>query len=198
MSLWFCLWWNRYVAVKDHLDQDGLKRVLIITSNTWGLLALVLLLGYGIVDIPRHLWASSDIKRKLRHLQFKAAKLSTEIAEAESTEETINGDVRAMAGRVKQGDALRKYVNIVLLKANLDDGEGIRSKADIKKKSVVSVSNFQPASHLVFLQCHLVVPALFDLLIAIYSGACAILLLMLPQLADIHNRLVRNWIVHGY
>eukprot|EP00041_Stephanoeca_diplocostata_P033873 m.1130343 g.1130343 ORF g.1130343 m.1130343 type:complete len:710 (-) comp24422_c0_seq2:993-3122(-) len=113
-----------YVAVKDHLDQDGLKRVLIITSNTWGLLALVLLLGYGIVDVPRNLWTSSDIKRKQRHLQFKAAKLSTEIAEAESTEETINTDVRTMAGRVKQGDPLRKYVNIVLLKANLDDGEG--------------------------------------------------------------------------
>jgi len=76
------------------------------------------------VDVPRGLWTSSNVKRKQRYLQFKAAKLSTEIADAESNEAEINAEVKAIAGRVKQGDPLRKYVNIILLKANLDDGEG--------------------------------------------------------------------------
>lgn len=36
--------------------RDGIKQIVIAASNTWGLLMLVVMLGYGLVDVPRWLW----------------------------------------------------------------------------------------------------------------------------------------------
>ena len=59
-------------------------RVLAATaSNTWGLFLLVLLLGYGLVEVPRTCWYSSRSSYMLQYMQFKLAKLSVEKSEAE-------------------------------------------------------------------------------------------------------------------
>jgi LMBR1-like membrane protein len=64
--------------------------VLAITaSNTWGLFLLVLLLGYGLVEIPRLLWNYSKRQYTLDRLRFKIAKMSIETIEAEEELEDV-------------------------------------------------------------------------------------------------------------
>lgn len=55
----------------------------ITAANTWGLFLLVLLLGYGLVEIPRSYWLSSSHDYLLAKTYFKAAKMSSEKAAAE-------------------------------------------------------------------------------------------------------------------
>lgn len=57
--------------------------ICITASNTWGLLLLVILMGYGLVEIPRNVWNSAKLEYKLAHAYFKVSKLSIEREEAE-------------------------------------------------------------------------------------------------------------------
>lgn len=68
------------------------------------------------------MWLKANPEQHLRYLYFRAATLSAEMEDAEHNEEEVNAEVKNVAGVVKQGDPLRKYVNIVLLRANLDPG----------------------------------------------------------------------------
>lgn len=61
----------------------------VTASNTWGLFLLVLLLGYGLVEVPRSIWNNSKRGYTLSKTQFKIAKLSTEKSEAEEELEDV-------------------------------------------------------------------------------------------------------------
>lgn len=58
-----------------------LRAIAASASNTWGLFWLVLLLGYGLVEVPRSIWHSASTLHTLNHSYFRAAKLSQERAE---------------------------------------------------------------------------------------------------------------------
>ena len=53
--------------------------------NTWGLLVLTVLLGYGLVEVPRSLWNASRRVWSLNYCYFKAAKLYSDMCEAADT-----------------------------------------------------------------------------------------------------------------
>ena len=66
-----------------------LQTIGITAANTWGLFLLVLLLGYGLVEIPRSYWNSSRHQHLLIKTYFKASKLMTEKADAEENLEDV-------------------------------------------------------------------------------------------------------------
>eukprot|EP00054_Salpingoeca_dolichothecata_P021195 m.135197 g.135197 ORF g.135197 m.135197 type:complete len:713 (-) comp23900_c0_seq1:167-2305(-) len=125
-----------YVAAKSHLDASGLKQVVIGASNTWGLFLVICLLGYGLVDVPRWLWQRYNLDHTLRRYQFRAAKLSTELANAEETHDEIIISIRGISGKVSQTDPLRKYVNIMMKKASTTFDEESDVYTDFQKGDV--------------------------------------------------------------
>ena len=64
-----------YVAVQPslHLTWDRTKAIAAAASNTWGLFVLVLLLGYGLIEVPRNLWNRSQRGYQLQHAHFKVS-----------------------------------------------------------------------------------------------------------------------------
>ncbi|ELW53491.1 LMBR1 domain-containing protein 2 [Tupaia chinensis] len=80
-----------YVAVNPrlHLEWNQLQTIGIAAANTWGLFLLVLLLGYGLVEIPRSYWNGAKKGYLLMKTYFKAAKLMTEKADAEENLEDV-------------------------------------------------------------------------------------------------------------
>uniref|UniRef100_A0A3P8VUL9 LMBR1 domain containing 2a n=1 Tax=Cynoglossus semilaevis TaxID=244447 RepID=A0A3P8VUL9_CYNSE len=74
-------------------------------ANTWGLFLLVLLLGYGLVEIPRLYWLSSSLGHLQAKTYFKVAKMAVE------------KEVAAVNDSVKYNHSLRKCVNTILTKA---------------------------------------------------------------------------------
>lgn len=69
--------------------RNQLQTIGIAAANTWGLFLLVLLLGYGLVEIPRSHWNGAKRGYLLMKTYFKAAKLMTEKADAEENLEDI-------------------------------------------------------------------------------------------------------------
>eukprot|EP00061_Rhincodon_typus_P001564 g15151.t1 len=72
-----------------HPRRYKLQTIGITAANTWGLFLLVLLLGYGLVEIPRSYWNAARRGHLLTKTQFKVAKLMTEKADAEETLEDV-------------------------------------------------------------------------------------------------------------
>ncbi|KAJ7386607.1 LMBR1 domain-containing protein 2 [Desmophyllum pertusum] len=74
-----------YVIVKPDLHLDGtyLKIIGITASNTWELLLLVFLMGYGLVECPRTTWKHARLEFQMAHAYFKISKLSVEREESE-------------------------------------------------------------------------------------------------------------------
>ncbi|TRY71417.1 hypothetical protein DNTS_011662 [Danionella cerebrum] len=144
-----------YVAVSPqwHLTWSGLRTIGITAANTWGLFLLVLLLGYGLVEIPRSCWRASCHGHLLAKTYFKAAKLMTEKADAEENLEDVMEDVKTVSETIKYNHPLRKCIDTILKKAscpleyqeklgrNMDDYEDFDDKGNPypSKKSLVKL-----------------------------------------------------------
>ncbi|KAK7933798.1 hypothetical protein WMY93_004694 [Mugilogobius chulae] len=93
-----------------------LQTVCITAANTWGLFLLVLLLGYGLVEIPRSYWLSSDQAYLLNKTYFKVAKMAIEKAAAEEDLADAMEEVAAVHQSVSSNSSLRKRVDTILSK----------------------------------------------------------------------------------
>ncbi|KAI1881909.1 hypothetical protein AGOR_G00244330 [Albula goreensis] len=142
-----------YVAVHPqlHLSWYELQTIGITAANTWGLFLLVLLLGYGLVEIPRSVWNGSRHGHLLIKTYFKAAKLMSEKADAEENLEDIMEEVRKISEAIKYNHPLRKYIDTILRKCpteyqekmgrNMDDYEDFDDKQNTypSEKSLVKL-----------------------------------------------------------
>ncbi|KAF9424167.1 hypothetical protein BGZ94_008071 [Podila epigama] len=52
---------------------SNLRAYVMALSNSWGLILVVIFMGYGMVDVPRRLWHMGDNARELRRIAFKAS-----------------------------------------------------------------------------------------------------------------------------
>uniref|UniRef100_A0A8D3BY53 LMBR1 domain-containing protein 2 n=1 Tax=Scophthalmus maximus TaxID=52904 RepID=A0A8D3BY53_SCOMX len=121
-----------YVAVHPdwHLSWYELQTIGITAANTWGLFLLVLLLGYGLVEIPRSYWNASRHGHLLVKTYFKASKLMTEKADAEENLEDVMEEVRKVSESIKYNHPLRKCIDTILRKCPLDYQEKMGRNMD--------------------------------------------------------------------
>uniref|UniRef100_A0A1X7UMF4 Kinesin motor domain-containing protein n=3 Tax=Amphimedon queenslandica TaxID=400682 RepID=A0A1X7UMF4_AMPQE len=73
------------VLVKKLIALTELPYIIATASNTWGLIILAFLLGYGLVEVPRSLFNASRHNYTLNHCYFRAAKLYIDMAESNET-----------------------------------------------------------------------------------------------------------------
>ncbi|XP_076051172.1 LMBR1 domain-containing protein 2 homolog [Oratosquilla oratoria] len=104
-----------YVALRPDIDLDGLKphAIAASASNTWGLFWLVLLLGYGLVDVPQSIWFTASPLHALSHAYFRAAKLAQERAEANERLNDLLQSLRSIGQCVGPGHALRPHLDVM-------------------------------------------------------------------------------------
>lgn len=110
-----------YIAVKGvSLDWQKLKAIASSASNTWGLFLLVLLLGYALVEVPRSLWNNAKPGFALQYAYFKAAKLSTEKAEAEEHVDDVLESLQCISRAVPNNHELRPCVETIIRKVPIE------------------------------------------------------------------------------
>uniref|UniRef100_A0A0N5ALM3 LMBR1 domain-containing protein 2 n=1 Tax=Syphacia muris TaxID=451379 RepID=A0A0N5ALM3_9BILA len=110
-----------YVAFKGvSLNAEHLKVILISASNTWGLFLLVVLLGYGLIEVPRQLWQLGDRGYRLRKTYFDIDKLSTDKNETEDTLYDVYREARSALSMLRNEHILRGYAQAILAKFSPD------------------------------------------------------------------------------
>ncbi|KAG7269387.1 hypothetical protein CRUP_008391 [Coryphaenoides rupestris] len=109
-----------YVAAHPqwYLTWGEFRTIGISAANTWGLFLLVLLLGYGLVEIPRSYWLASCHGYLLDKTYFNAAKMATEKAEAEQNLADAMEEVASAQESVRDmhNQSLRMCVDTILQK----------------------------------------------------------------------------------
>lgn len=68
-----------YVAVARKLGGSEILGFAVCLSNTWGLILSVLLLGYGLVEVPRDLWHGGNRVIRLKLVQHHTAQVNAEV-----------------------------------------------------------------------------------------------------------------------
>lgn len=98
------------------LFSQNLKTIAITASNTWGLFWLVLLSGYGLVEIPRQVWLAGVKGYSLQKTYFDVEKLSTDRNDAEESLRESFRDAKAASESLRDANRLRPYVEIIMKK----------------------------------------------------------------------------------
>merc|ERR1719228_77825 len=120
-----------YIASQPglHLDWQRTKAIAAAASNTWGLTLLVLMMGYGLVEVPRTLWNASKRGYSLNQAYFKVSKLWGEKNDAEGTLEEVLVSVEGVNRtlEVEQGQ-LRDKLEIIMRKVPLEMMERVKRR----------------------------------------------------------------------
>ncbi|CAG9536789.1 unnamed protein product [Cercopithifilaria johnstoni] len=106
-----------YAAMKGvALNAEYLKVILISASNTWGLFLLVVLLGYGLIEVPRQFWQMGNRDYRLNKTYFDIDKLSTDKNDAEDTVREVYKEARSVLTLLHNEHTLRKYAQVIVAK----------------------------------------------------------------------------------
>lgn len=110
-----------YIAFKPGLELDWqkVKAIASSASNTWGLLLLVGLLGYALVEIPRSLWLSVRPGHNLHRAYFTVAKIALDKSDAENSLEDLLDSIQVLVSCIKPHDPLYRELEVVMNKIPL-------------------------------------------------------------------------------
>lgn len=110
-----------YLLFVSRLTLRGVVGLAMASANTYGLLWLVALLGYGLVDIPRSFWTLRTPGRHLQQLHFHAVQLHEERMEAIFLYDEVQTDVASCFQRMldTESDAIVLTSDMQLIKACL-------------------------------------------------------------------------------
>lgn len=92
----------------------------MVLSNVWGLFLIILLLGYGLVSVPRRLWNDGNLEQRVRYYQYEASNLEEGLIESKfQLNETVKVIYAAMHRNV-QNPALQAKLGMIAEKVPKD------------------------------------------------------------------------------
>ncbi|CAF1102268.1 unnamed protein product [Adineta ricciae] len=103
-----------YVATKVTMDSSSFTATLVAASTTWGLFLLVLMLGYGLVQVPKNIYNHSRTSYMLAHTQFKLSRLYNEKVDVEERLDSLIDDVIKFCMQIKTTDPLRPCLEQII------------------------------------------------------------------------------------
>jgi hypothetical protein len=107
-----------WVAVANQISSDKMQGILIVLSNFWGFSLYVMLLGYGLVEIPRLFWKLAGQKVNFRSLFYDMQKTSMQFEDAMDRVVEANRALQILSQRVEKekpenANTLRAYISII-------------------------------------------------------------------------------------
>ena len=79
----YLYYYGRLTMYIHFYSRSYLFAILITTSNLFGIFIVILLIGYGLINIPRDLWVYSTNQKEIEYCQFRAFILFFDSVQAE-------------------------------------------------------------------------------------------------------------------
>ncbi|KAF9108448.1 hypothetical protein BGX27_008344 [Mortierella sp. AM989] len=99
------------VYVWYYQGPSNLRAYVMALSNSWGLVLVVIFMGYGMVDVPRRLWHKGDNARELRRISFKASVFKDKRKDTEDEVHRVARELSVVCHKVQLSDPLRPFVD---------------------------------------------------------------------------------------
>lgn len=109
-----------WMAISNSWGPSALSGFLMAAANTYGMLLIVVMMGYGLVEMPREIWIYTFPERALRRLEYKAAEVEEQLFDAtqnlnECIAEAMQLDSKVPANRVNAEDVeLRRCMDMIM------------------------------------------------------------------------------------
>lgn len=126
-----------YVAIVSKFDISEFLGFGICLSNTWGLTLAVLVLGYGLVEVPRRMWWLGHLELRMNHNFFKASQLSQEWAQTKHDIADTNELLAGMEARMDK--TITNYSHFTIIKSEVpvvEDDTDFRTYSEPKSKQL--------------------------------------------------------------
>ncbi|KAI8812480.1 LMBR1-like membrane protein-domain-containing protein [Cladochytrium replicatum] len=107
------------LASKVFRETSDLLAFAMAGANAWGLLLVTVMLGYGLVEVPRGLWFHASAHWSLRYLEFHAPRRKEAMVDAEAEMYEVAREIAVAAQKIRPGDPLRYIVDKLLKKCPL-------------------------------------------------------------------------------
>eukprot|EP01102_Stenamoeba_stenopodia_P012997 TRINITY_DN4154_c0_g1_i2.p1 TRINITY_DN4154_c0_g1~~TRINITY_DN4154_c0_g1_i2.p1 ORF type:complete len:723 (-),score=119.19 TRINITY_DN4154_c0_g1_i2:44-2212(-) len=103
-----------YFIVRGGMKKEDLMGTAILIANTFGLVTLILLLGFGLVEVPRNLWRSANRSLTLKHHYYRIAEHHRELEEAKLNFDRVLRSVKQASEDVPSSDPYRVLINKII------------------------------------------------------------------------------------
>eukprot|EP01111_Echinosteliopsis_oligospora_P011370 TRINITY_DN3740_c0_g1_i1.p1 TRINITY_DN3740_c0_g1~~TRINITY_DN3740_c0_g1_i1.p1 ORF type:complete len:632 (-),score=109.80 TRINITY_DN3740_c0_g1_i1:43-1938(-) len=105
-----------FLTIKDDLTWDGVRQTVVLLANIYGLTIIILLMGYGLVDIPRYLFRKAN---RNTWLNIYCERISNLRKDKQSYEEKLTDNlksVRLISEKISADNQLRPFVDVIISK----------------------------------------------------------------------------------
>lgn len=133
-----------YVIIRNGFPTlSNLKVILVSSSNTWGLFLLVVLLGYGLVELPRFLLDRSKYSQCLNRLYFEVASVNAEKCEADEKLDDVLEEVHQAISILgaSEHNYLKPYLNKIVDRFPPDLKRRLNT---LRRRTAASNASYQP------------------------------------------------------
>lgn len=122
----------------NSLSGEDVRQLAVMLANIYGLVIVVLLMGYGLVDIPRYLLRKSDRQGWLKHYMIQAAIYKREMEVTKEKLDDTMHKIRIVSQKIGQENKLRAFVDTILEKCppEFQNGSVRRFSVDVDKERV--------------------------------------------------------------
>jgi hypothetical protein len=117
-----------YLAVVENLDKQTMSAFLAAMGNFWGLLLIIILMGYGVVAIPRMWWYKGEYKKSLNYLCLKAVQLDEKRIDAAYELDQLILKAIAFEKETRYDDKLHGYAQRIIARCPENELELNRSR----------------------------------------------------------------------
>ncbi|KAK9868826.1 hypothetical protein WJX84_008007 [Apatococcus fuscideae] len=107
-----------FLLITGRLTIGSIPNLAIQLSNTYGLIVITLLLSYGLVEIPRFVWRTSEPEVRLRYCCHRIGRAAEKLEDAAFELIRVATVVEATSQPMPKRDPLRPYMDQIYQQAN--------------------------------------------------------------------------------
>eukprot|EP01133_Synstelium_polycarpum_P018026 gene18026-21517_t len=108
------------VIVRSGEPINTLASFVFLLANAYGLILVVLTMGFGLVDIPRNLLRKSNRYHTLRHYRVEAVALKEDLEESRKKLNDHLRLIKTTSDRAGEFDPYRPYLDIIISKCPIE------------------------------------------------------------------------------
>jgi len=125
-----CIFAFFYLVAIKQVDGHSLVGMAMAASNAWGMLLLVTLMGYGLVEIPRSIWRRANRSLMLKYLKYQMTTLQHGKLEAREFLSSTLKQVRKASDQMPTHNPMRGYLDTIVSECPSDEYNSIKQQSN--------------------------------------------------------------------
>ncbi len=138
-------------AVASQLSTEEVGAFAALLANTWGLLLLVLMLGYGLVEVPRTMWYNGNRVVRMKKMHYTMSNLHENAQVQQDRLSQLHSFVQRVHTSFSTTSPMRQFVDVVVYNTPSPDSykfAGIFGGNPVEEMPVLDKLKSKPLSEL--------------------------------------------------